>query len=299
VFTATGEDWAEDLSATAFGATPVLDHPFYQLWYFASTEDGPRSGYATSADGTSWEPHRDNPTWPARSRDDWDGGRLFNTDLAWSAELEAYVLLYAATSVELDTFGLGVATSADGWHWTLAPTNPVLDLSLPFGGAQLAWPLALAPQRRGMSALVGATEDGEHIGVWRLDTDDVTAWTEPGEEVFAPGRSGAFDDQGIVDAAVAELDGVEHLFYVGFGEWTVVQGTVRESSAQFLGHATSTDGGRTWSRERKDPVPVHLEPEGRISSVAAHRVGPRILLWVTDWYADLDAFGVGYFVYTP
>jgi predicted GH43/DUF377 family glycosyl hydrolase len=300
VFTATGEDWAEDLSAAAFGTTQVLGHPFYQLWYFAETDDGPRSGYATSADGTSWEPHPDNPTWPQRRRDAWDGGRVFNTDIAWDPRLGAYVMLYAGVSTGFDTFGLGVATSADGWHWALAPSNPVIDLSLRFGGTQLAWPLTLEMSKRGEpTALIGATEDGDHIAAWRFETDDVTAWTQPGEEVFGPGRSGDFDDQGLVDAAVAEIDGVQHMFYVGFGDWRVVEGTVRESSAQFLGHATSADEGRSWERESREPVPLHLDQDGKITAVAAHTVGPRILLWVTDWYAEHDAFGVGYFVYTP
>lgn len=299
VFTTTDEAWADNPSGTAFGVTTVLDHPFYQLWYFAQTDDGPRAGYATSADGTEWAPHEDNPTWPARSASAWDGGRIFSTEVAWDRGLGTYVLLYTGVSAGFDAFGLGVATSTDGWHWALAQTNPVIDLLLPFGGAQIAWPLAIESSDDGMTALLGATEDGDHIGVWRFDTENVTSWTEPGEEVFAAGREGAFDDQGILDAAVAKRDGVEHMFYVGFGDWEIVEGTVRESTSQFLGHATSEDGGQTWDRESTDPVPLHLDPEGRITSVAAHAVGPRILLWVTDWYEDLDTYGVGYFVYTP
>jgi hypothetical protein len=300
VFTTTDERWAQDPTATAFGATMVLDHPFYQLWYFAATDDGPQAGYATSADGTSWEPEADNPSWPARDGGDWDGGQVFGTDVAWDPDLGAYVLLYAGTSTDYEAFGLGVATSADGWHWSLGPTNPVIDLRLRYDGLQVAWPLTLAAKGGGgMTALIGATEDGDHVGIWRFDTDDVTAWTARGDEVLSPGKSGAFDDLGFTDAAIAELDGVQHLFYVGFGDWKTVQGTVRETASQFLGHATSDDGGRTWTRVTKDPVPVNLTSSGKVTAVAAQTVGPRILLWVTDWYPDLDAYGVGYYVYTP
>ena len=78
-----------------------------------------------------------------------------------------------------------------------------------------------------------------------------------------------------------------------------IEGTVRETEALFLGHATRTDEDEPWEREQDEPVPLHLAPEGRVSAVAAHAVGSRILLWVTDWYEDLDAYGVGSFVYTP
>lgn len=296
VFTATDEGWADDLSGTAFGVTEVLGHPFYQLWYFASTEDGPRAGYATSDDGTSFQPHPDNPSWP--EADPWDDGRIFSPEVAWDPEREAYIMLYTGMSDDLSAFGLGVAVSADGWRWSKSKSNPVVDLRLLFGGLQIAWPMALEVRERSTRALVGATEDGEHIGVWQLATEDVSSFHEGGEEIFGPGRPGDFDDQGFVDAAVAEVDGVEHMFYVGFGAWETLQGEVRETREQFLGHATSDDGER-WERDGTGPVPIHLDPDGRVSSVAARAVGSRVLLWVSDWYPELEAFGVGYFVYTP
>ena len=38
VFTDSDEGWAEGVRATGFHAELVLGHPFYQLWYTASTQ---------------------------------------------------------------------------------------------------------------------------------------------------------------------------------------------------------------------------------------------------------------------
>ncbi|MEQ1508003.1 MAG: hypothetical protein ABMB14_37590 [Myxococcota bacterium] len=297
VFTSSDEPWAATLTATSFGTTNVLDHPFYQLWYFAQSDGGPLAGYATSPDGTTWTPHDDNPQWDGDASG-WDGGMVFGTEVAWDPDLRRYVLLYGAASADQSAFGLGVATSWDGAHWDAAPTNPVLDLRLPFAGTQVTWPLSMEITDGGVSAYVGALIDADRVGMWRLESDDVTALTGLGERVFDPGTNGAFDDLGFVDASIAELDGVEYLFYVGFGAWKDLGNGVRGTTDQFLGLATSTDGGASWTRTSTDPLPVHLDPDGAIGSVAARTVGSRILLWVTDTYPDLGP-GVGYFVYTP
>jgi hypothetical protein len=301
VFVATDEAWAEDLTASTFGHTDVLDHPFYQLWYFAQSDDGPQAGYATSPDGTEWTPHHDNPQWPAVARDAWDGGIVQNAQVDYDPFRETYVMLYGGISRDLSYFGIGVATSDDGRTWAHAPTNPVLDLRLLFGGVQIAWPMALDIDEDGeLAAYMAATPDGEHLSMYRYTTPDPAAWLTPGKEVLAPGRSGRFDDQGFLDAAVAELDGVTYLFYVGFGRWEDdPQNGVRYERESFVGVATSTDGGRTWEREDTEPLPIHVAPRGEVSAITAQVVGSRILLWVTDEYPELDTVGVGYFVYTP
>ncbi|MEZ4236211.1 MAG: hypothetical protein R3F59_08615 [Myxococcota bacterium] len=300
VFVATDEPWAEELTAVTFGHTNVLDHPFYQLWYFARTDDGPTAGYATSPDGTSFAPHPDNPQWPRTARDAWDGGLVQNAQVTYDRSRETYLMLYGGISRDLQVFGLGVATSPDGQRWATAPTNPVLDLRLLFGGVQIAWPMALEVADDGeVDAYMAATADGDHLSMYRFATDDPAAWLQPGEEVFGPGKAGRFDDQGLLDAAVVELDGVSYLFYVGFGRWEddPTKGVRYERDA-FLGVATSTDGGHTWTRDRTDPLPVQVDPAGSISAVTAQVVGSHILLWVSDVYPEVGP-GVGYFVYTP
>lgn len=301
VFVATDEPWAQNLTASTFGETRVLDHPFYQLWYFSAPDDGPQAGYATSADGTEWTPYPDNPQWPNVAPDAWDGGMVQNAQVDYDPALDAYVMLYGGVSKDLSFFGLGVATSGDGHTWAHAPSNPVIDLRLLFGGVQIAWPMALDIDEAGtVSAYLAATSDGDHLGMYRYTTPDPAAWLTAGEEVLAPGKADKFDDQGFLDAAVAELDGVQYLFYVGFGRWEDgPQEGVRIERDSFVGVATSRDGGRSWTREDTDALPIHVAKDGEVSAIAAQTVGSRILLWVTDYYPDLDEHGVGYFVYTP
>lgn len=300
VFVATDEPWATSLTSVTFGHTDVLGHPFYQLWYFAEGDDGPLSGYATSPDGTEWTPHADNPQWAPVSADAWDGGIVQNATVAWDPAIGAHVLLYGGISVDRSFFGLGVATANDGHTWVRAATNPVVDLRLLFGGAAIAWPMSVNIDAEGeVSAWLAAMDDDEHLGMYRYTTPDPLSWLTAGEEVLAAGRAGAFDDQGFTSAAVAELDGVQYLFYVGFGRWEDVPGTeIRQARDSFLGLATSDDDGQTWRREDTEPLPIHVADDGQVHSVAAQTVGSRILLWVTDEYPDVGP-GVGTFVYTP
>jgi hypothetical protein len=300
VFVATNEAWASELTATTFGHTDVLGHPFYQLWYFGQSEDGPQSGYATSPDGTEWTPHPDNPQWPPVDPDAWDGGIVQGAEVAYDPAFGGHVMLYGGISRDQTFFGLGVATSGDGHTWERAPTNPVIDLRLGFGGVQIAWPMAVHIDADGaVSAWLAAMEDDEHLGMYRYTTPDPLSWRTPGVEVLGPGRAGKFDDQGFTGAAVAELDGVQYLFYVGFGRWEDdPESGVRYARDSFVGLATSRDGGETWEREDTDPLPIHVAKNGQVDAIAAQTVGSRILLWVTDVYPDVGP-GVGYFVYTP
>ena len=301
VFVATGEPWAETLTGFTFGRTYVLDHPFYQVWYFATGDDGPRAGYATSPDGTAWTPHADNPRWPSVAADAWDGGLVQRPAVAWDPVLGQYVMLYGGISRDREFFGLGVATSLDGHEWVHTPTNPVIDLRLRFGGAAIAWPMTLDIDGDGrISAWLAATEDDEHLGMYRYTTDDPLSWRTAGQLELAPGKRDDFDDQGFLSAAVAELDGVKYLFYVGFGRWEEEPATgIRISRDSFVGLATSRDGGETWEREGTEPLPIHVAEEGAVSAITAQVVGSRILLWVTDSYPELGVTGVGSFVYTP
>ncbi len=63
----------------------------------------------------------------------------------------------------------------------------------------------------------------------------------------------------------------------------------------FLGWATSA-APSNWQVE-PERIPIHQTPDGEIGAVAAHQVGERIHLWVSDvWDGES---GVGYFLYDP
>ena len=62
-----------------------------------------------------------------------------------------------------------------------------------------------------------------------------------------------------------------------------------------MGMATSPDGN-TWTKTG-GVIPVHQTNSGDVTSVAAHTVGSRIHLWITDEYDGQD--GVGYYLFDP
>ena len=94
--------------------------------------------------------------------------------------------------------------------------------------------------------------------------------------------------------ATAQLDGTYYMFYAGFGDWQV-QSNYKSSRNHFLGMATSEDG-TNWTKTG-GKIPVHMTNEGMVTAVAAHTVGDRIHLWITDEYDG--GSGVGYFLFDP
>ena len=301
VFTTTDEAWARSLGATTFNHTEVLGHPFYQIWYTGiDADDNWSMGYAVSDNGTDWTPHPGNPSWPARAASDWDAGRLQAPSVAWDPNLGGYTMLYGGISEDYDIFGIGLAGSYDGADWFLFDGNPILDLGLPYSGLGYAWPLTLAIGDGRYDAYFGGgqyTDDGP-IDIYRISTTSAQGWQAEATRVFRAGDSGDWDDEGILEASVVQLDGVRYLFYSGFGRWVDQSGGVRTAVDAHVGLATSVDGNQ-WTRLTDDHLPLSKTSSGTVGMVAARAVGSRIHLWVEDYYADIDATGIGYFLYIP
>lgn len=301
VFTTSDEPWAPTIGSSTFTVTEVLGHPFYQLWYVGEpTGDGYgeyATGYAVSPNGTAWTPWRDNPMLEEPSSSAWDGSGMDALQVVWDPGTAQYVKLYQGYNLDSNEWGLGVATSQNGTSWSRLPSNPVLDLGVGSGNViGWCWPLGLTlGEVAGYTGYIAGyrTANGP-CEVFLLGASDVGDWRPQDKVVLAAGDPGDWDDEGVISLAVAELDGVRHMFYVGFGSWTD-HGTYRSTAEQFLGHAVSTEPGQ-WDRER-DPVPVHTNDDGVVNSVAAVTVGSRIHLWVTDEYDGVSA--VGYFLYDP
>lgn len=307
VFETSGESWAPTIRSTAFNVTPVLGHPFYQLWYVgAPTESSTKDwalGYAASADGTNWTANTANPI----IEDEigaWNASGMEGMHLVWDADANQYLMIYQGYNVLSNptSWGMGVATSPDGQNWTQASTNPVFDLLQPLGNVKgWCWPLGLSLGNVGgyTGYLAGYTKDDpidmdSPCEMYSISSTDGLNWTPSTNLVFKAGSSGSWDDQGMISMDIAYLDNTWYMFYVGFGEW-ISQGSYKSSSKQFLGMATSGDG-LTWTKQ-PDYIPINKTIKGEIGSVAAHTVGNRIHLWITDQYDDISA--VGYFLYDP
>jgi hypothetical protein len=90
------------------------------------------------------------------------------------------------------------------------------------------------------------------------------------------------------------------MFYVGFRDWTETQPGWFAPFDTSLSLATSPDGVN-WTKAEDNPFEQLALVRGPsvIGSVAAQVVGPRIHLWIDDYYESEDARAVGYFLYEP
>lgn len=303
VFTDSGEAWAGGVSSTGFHAEVVLGHPFYQMWYSASAAQGGGYGlgYAISADGTTWEPMPANPLLdgptPAWRASSMDGIRV-----VWDSDESQYVLAYQGLNLNTGDNGIGFMTSPNGQDWTpLNNDQPVIDLTVEQGGIGYCWPLALThTPGEGLRGYIagGAGNVCEVYGFEGPNAASLTPLTTP---ILRAGPD-AYDQQGMTSAAVAELDGVMYMFYVGIREFQPIPGTSFIAAYNTtLNLATSTDGGATWTKSPDNPlrdVGVTTNPN-KVLTVAAQVVGPRIHLWIDDYYPELDRLATGYFLYEP
>jgi len=301
VFTSTGEGWASQIGHTAFHVTTVLGHPFYQLWYVGGEEEtqfgGYSFGYAVSDAGTEWESSSLNPLFESPTDNAWDKDAMDAMQVIWDEETAQYVMLYQGINLSQNSWGMGVATSADGLGWDFLPGNPVIDLLQPQGNVMgYCWPLGLSKGIvAGFSGYVSGyrSPDGP-CEAFRINGINIATWQPTENRVLAAGNFGEFDDQGFVSLSTAKLGDTHYMFYAGFGDWVVQQG-YKSTKNHYLGMATSNDG-ETWNKTG-EVIPVHMTPEGMVTSVAAHTVGDRIHLWITDEYDGSSA--VGYFLFDP
>ena len=317
VFSTTGEDWAYSIKSTAFLVTEVMGHPFYQMWY-AGIPDGNGGdnfgmGYAISPDGTEWDSNAGNPLLDPPGSTSWDHSMMDAMQVVWDPNTDQYVMIYQGYNLDNtpSTWGLGVATSTDGLEWTRLPYNPVVDFAGgDFNDPSWCWPLGLTlGQVAGYTGYVAGSKDfSQKCEIFPINASDVTNWTPSTNPVYSAGPNGSFDDEGFVSVAIAELDGVQYMFYAGFSDWEEF-GTYRTTQNHSLGWATSLDG-KNWSRglvseartvagDNTSAGPLRLRDSetGSVSAVAAHRVDDRIHLWVTDEWDGVQA--VGYYLFDP
>ena len=301
VFTTTDEGWAPEVGNTAFNVTSVVGHPFYQMWYVGVPDSESHGeyglGYAVSADGTEWEAYTGNPLFSQPAQNAWNASMIDAVKVVWDPSTAQYVMVYQGLNINTNSWGIGVATSSDGRGWSHLSSNPVIDLTQSVGNVKgFCWPLGVGlGQVAGFSGYVsGYTRQNGPCEAFSFVGSDVANWNATPNLVLAAGAQGEFDDEGFLSLATAELDGKHYMFYAGFGGW-VNAGSYRYTAEHFFGMATSSDG-TNWTKEG-GVIPLNQTAKGDVTSVAAHTVGPRIHLWVTDEYED--GAGVGYFLFDP
>lgn len=112
----------------AFGPVVLYKDSLYHMWYGGhSSQSGLwQTGYATSADGVTWNKHSANPVLPVGAASDWDAVAAIVGSVIFEDGL--YHMWYHGTSGDPFSGGkIGYATSPDGVNWTKdALNNPIL-----------------------------------------------------------------------------------------------------------------------------------------------------------------------------
>ncbi len=259
--------------SSRFGANKVdlAGGELLQLWHAVADDAGHTTAleYAVSGDlGRTWDVEAElDMGWYF----DWKG--FVSPDVAWVAAEERYLMVWQwrrAFGLER-RWGFGKATSEDGVEWN-AEEEPFLELDDPHGdGFELCWPIDLRSSSgvpvRGLvatqDALQIALEQPDGVppacelrgfeessdGEWRFD-DEVAMHADAGEAHAA---------LGFVDATVADVDGADWLFYLGFGEWHRVAGFNQVSANAVTLHVATMDAaGTTWVAHTGPPL---VEPD--------------------------------------
>lgn len=309
------EDWYSSIRTVAFSVAMVADHPFYQAWYVGESDQGYGLGYAVSTEGTQWVAHSENPSLRSPGSTAWDGEKLSGVEVVWDAKTSQYVMIYQGLNSSLHTWGLGVATSEDGAAWERTTTTPVVDFTSSVLGLRWCWPLGLSVTSAGLTGYIGGSPfdvmsdlADETCDAYPLNAFDVNNWLpNPNVQEFRVGERGEWDDQGISSMAIAELNGTRYLFYSAFGRWICqpsgwtsddhtscsLDDDFQTADGTYFGYAVEKDG--QWVRQGQ--IPLHVDADGKVGTVAAHAVGTRIHLWINDRYGDAN--GIGYFLFDP
>ena len=316
VFSGTEESWGNEIQSVGFHVTEVLGHPFYQMWYTGvptgtDTFGGYALGYGVSANGTEWELHDSNPLLTA-DPNAWDADSMAGQVVVYDDTFGEYLMAYQGFTLgdgvsDPGTWGLGVATSADGVTWTKNAGNPVINFSSMQETSEIVpcWPLTINKTELGYVGWIAATVNdpfGALFGIeypceiYSMSSVDRVNWAMSSAPVMSAPASGP-DQMGVTSASVVEFDGQLHMFFVGFTDWVQYDGYQSANNTSLM-HAVSLDNGASWIRDPQPLTTGNVTP-GNMSTVAAQIVGSRIMLWVTDAYPDLNKQAVDYYYYEP
>ena len=98
-----------------------------------------------------------------------------------------------------------------------------------------------------------------------------------------------------------KLGNVWYMFYAGIYDWERIGNTNFVAPYDTtLNIATSTDG-LTWTKSEDNPITqvALVRNPSIIGNIAAQVVGPRIHLWIDDYYDSEGTSAIGYFIYEP
>lgn len=165
----------------------------------------------------------------------WDAIDVLNPSLVKTPS--GYLNLYSGYDGK--TWHTGLATSSDGLAWTRQ--GKVLSPQLPWEGDYIAANGAALYRGGELLYWYQANRTPPRIGLAR--SKDGRAWTREAQPVLDPGPRMSWDERGVADPYVVDIEGTLYMYYLGEDR----------ARRQRIGLARSRDGVR-WEKLRSGPV---------------------------------------------
>jgi predicted GH43/DUF377 family glycosyl hydrolase len=234
-------------SYQVYGPTVIKIGDKYHMWYSGLKEEAKSYiGHATSQDGYIWTKDTLNPVLKTGPTDSWDE---YGVDWPSVILVDGIIHMWYAgnsSSVNVDGWRIGHATSMDGKVWTKDALNPVIDVG-PEGSWDSAW---IYP---GGVIRVDTTYhmwyhawDGEsmdHVRIGHATSPDGQTWTkDQANPVLSAGAAENWDYPGVRAPYVLKTGASYYMYYSGgrFGN-------------EQIGYANSNDGSN-WTKDTLNPV---------------------------------------------
>jgi len=244
-----GSDWEKRINRPA-----VLKRgDTYHMWYTGQTRERSCIGYATSADGVTWQRMSKDPVLSADSP--WEKNiAVMCPHVLWDEQAQVYRMWYSGGE-QYEPNAIGYATSKDGLTWTKHPNNPVFRADKDNSWEQhkvTACQVVREGDWHVMFYIGFEDEDLAQIGVAR-SRDGITGWERhPANPIIrARVRPGAWDFDACYKPYAILDRGRWLLWYNG-----------RKGGVEQIGMAMH-DGRELWpqARARKPSPPAVLKPD--------------------------------------
>ncbi len=238
--------------------TALFENDTIKLWYAGvGTDMKARICYAYSTDGILWVKHPE-PVIDVGSAGQWDCGWMDTPEIV--KDQNGYKLYYYGDTVQqfaAISSAIGLATSADGIHWSKHPGNPVFTKGNPgeWDGSWVESPTVIFEPETGVYKM---WYNGIDTSTWKIQiglatSTDGFSWTKYfNNPVISTGNWGTYDDIWL-GTPTAILSG--NLYEIWYSATSTASYNPNTQSFDTISicYATSSDG-ISWTKHQNNPL---------------------------------------------